>query len=142
MQITIEQVKNESDFAICMAIRMEVFVFEQGVKAEDEWDAHDKESAHFFVRVDGKPAATARLREQDGIAKIERMAVREAMRGKHIGEALLQHVMEAARAQGFARARISAQTQAIPFYEKLGFAAQGEKYIEAGIPHYAMERAL
>lgn len=142
MQVVIEQVKGESDFAICMAIRMEVFVFEQNVPAEEEWDAFDKTSTHFFARVDGKPAATARLREADGVAKIERMAVRGAYRGQHVGEKLLQHVLGHARNAGFKAARVSAQTHAIPFYEKLAFAVTSDEYMEAGIPHKMMERKL
>lgn len=142
MQVTVEHVKNESDFAICMAIRMEVFVFEQDVPAEEEWDAHDKEATHFFARVEGKPAATARLRTVDGMAKLERMAVRKAYRGQHVGDTLLNHVLEHARGLGLQRARLSAQTHAIPFYEKLGFAVTSDEYMEAGIPHKAMERDL
>jgi len=142
MEITVQQVTDQSDFAICMAIRMEVFVFEQEVPAEEEWDAYDRTSTHFFARADGKPVATARLRDLDGIAKIERMAVRQAYRGKGVGDVLLQRVMDTAREQGFTAARISAQTHAIAFYEKLGFAVTSEEYMEAGIPHKAMERAL
>lgn len=142
MQITVEEVTGQSDFAICMAIRMEVFVFEQDVPAEEEWDAFDRTSQHFFARADGKPVATARLRELKGVAKIERMAVRKDYRGKGVGDALLEKVMDAARAKGFKKALLSAQDHAIVFYEKLGFKVSGEGYMEAGIPHHAMEREL
>lgn len=142
MQVTVEEVTQDCDFAICMAIRMDVFVFEQSVPAEEEWDAYDKEARHFFARVDGRPAATARLRAVEGAAKIERMAVRRDFRGKGVGEKLMEYVMEAARAGGMEKVVISAQTHAVPFYEKLGFAAHGDEYMEAGIPHYAMARAL
>ena len=142
MQITVEEVTGQSDFAICMAIRMEVFVFEQNVPAEEEWDAFDRTSQHFFARADGKPVATARLRDLDGVAKIERMAVRKDYRGKGVGDALLEKVMEVARAKGFQKALISAQSYAVPFYEKLGFKVTSEEYTEAGIPHHAMERDL
>lgn len=142
MQVVIEQVKQEADFAICMAIRMEVFVFEQNVPAEIEWDAFDKSSTHFFARVDGKPAATARLRAHDGIAKIERMAVRRDYRSTGVGKKLLQHVMQYAKNQGFSKAFLSAQSHAVPFYEKLGFKAEGDEYMEAGIPHFAMRTSL
>ncbi len=142
MQVTVEEVISQSDFAICMAIRMEVFVFEQDVPADIEWDAFDRTSTHFFARADGKPVATARLRDDAGIAKIERMAVRKDYRGKGVGDALITKVMEHAKAKGFAKAFLSAQDHAIPFYEKLGFSVLGEGYMEAGIPHHAMERAL
>lgn len=142
MHITAEQVVSESDFAICMAIRMEVFVFEQNVPAEEEWDAFDKTSIHFFARADGKPVATARLRPLEGLAKIERMAVRKQFRGQGVGDALLLKVMETAREQGHTRARLSAQTHAVPFYEKLGFQVVSDEYMEAGIPHKLMERDL
>lgn len=142
MQVTVEEVTNQSDFAICMAIRMEVFVFEQDVPADVEWDAFDRTSTHFFARAEGKPVATARLREEKGIAKIERMAVRKDYRGKGVGDTLLNRVMDSAKAKGLTRARVSAQDHAVPFYEKLGFAVTGDGYMEAGIPHHAMERAL
>lgn len=142
MQVTVEVVTNQSDFAICMAIRMEVFVFEQDVPADVEWDAFDRTSTHFFARAEGKPVATARLREEKGIAKIERMAVRKDYRGKGVGDALLNRVMDSAKAKGLTRARVSAQTHAVPFYEKLGFAVVSDEYMEAGIPHHAMERDL
>ena len=143
MQVTVEKVDSQADFAICMAIRMEVFVFEQNVPADVEWDAHDREATHFYARADGKPAATARLRDAgEGIAKIERMAVLRQHRGKHVGEVLLQHVMGHARAQGFTQVKISAQSHAISFYERLGFTVTSDEYIEAGIPHKAMEKLL
>lgn len=142
MQITVEEVTNQSDFAICMAIRMEVFVFEQDVPADIEWDAFDRTSTHFFARADGKPVATARLRDENGIAKIERMAVRKDYRGKGVGDALLNRVMETAKNKGLPKARLSAQTHAVPFYEKLGFEVVSDEYMEAGIPHRAMERVL
>jgi predicted GNAT family N-acyltransferase len=142
MQIVIEQATQESDFAICMAIRMEIFVFEQNVPAEEEWDGYDKTSTHFFARVDGKPTATARLRDTDGIARIERMAVRQNARRTGVGKHLLQHLMDYAKKQGFKQAFISAQTHAVPFYEKLGFKSEGEEYMESGIPHFAMRTTL
>ena len=142
MQVTVEEVISQSDFAICMAIRMEVFVFEQDVPADIEWDAFDRTSTHFFARADGKPVATARLRDDNGIAKIERMAVRKDYRGKGVGDAMLLHVMEHARTKNYKEARLSAQDHAIPFYEKLGFKVTGEGYMEAGIPHHAMAREL
>lgn len=142
MQVTVEEVTGQSDFAICMAIRMEVFVFEQDVPADIEWDAFDRTSTHFFARADGKPVATARLREEKGIARIERMAVRKDYRGKHVGDALITHVMAHAKAKGFSKTAISAQDHAIPFYEKLGFTVCSDAYMEAGIPHHGMERDL
>lgn len=142
MQISVDKVILEADFAICMALRMEVFVFEQNVPAEEEWDAHDKECTHFIARVDGRPAATARWRVVDGIAKIERMAVRQVNRGQGVGDALLTAAMDDARAKGFTHAKLSAQTHAIPFYEKLGFRVTSDEYMEAGIPHKMMAREL
>ena len=63
MSITIREMKDGSDFAICMAIRMEVFVREQGVPLDIEMDAHDATSTHYIAALDGAPAATARTRE-------------------------------------------------------------------------------
>jgi predicted GNAT family N-acyltransferase len=137
-----KKVTDAPDFAICMAIRMQVFVLEQGVAESEEWDGLDEGAEHFLL-TDAAPVGTARLRYVDGKAKIERVAVLPSHRGKGAGSALMQCVLEHIRAQAkVSTVVLSGQTQAMRFYESLGFKSAGGEYMEAGIPHYRMELAL
>ncbi len=143
MPITIKEATDGSDFAICMAIRMEVFVREQGVSLDEEMDTHDQAATHYIAREDGAPIGTARTRVEEGSGRIERVAVRAAHRGSGAGAALMTHCI--ARLKNHpqvTRIVISAQTQARAFYEKLGFVAEGEEYQDAGIAHYRMVLGL
>ncbi|MCU0810281.1 MAG: GNAT family N-acetyltransferase [Thiobacillaceae bacterium] len=118
-------------------IRRAVFIEEQGVPEELEWDDEDAGAIHLLaVDADGTPIGCARLLP-DG--HIGRMAVLQSWRRKGVGRALLHKALEVARAQGHAIVRLSAQTHAAGFYRRHGFIAQGHGYLEAGIPHLAME---
>ena len=122
------------------AIRRAVFIDEQGVPEDLEWDEHDGASVHFLaVANDGTPLGCARLLP-DG--HIGRMAVLPDWRGRGVGRALLAAVVEAARRRGHTTLRLSSQTHAAGFYTRAGFAAEGAEYDEAGIPHVAMQRRL
>lgn len=139
MSSVIREVKDGSDFAIAMAIRMEVFVREQGVPLEREMDDLDQTATHYLATKEGAPAAVARTRVADGVGYIERVAVRKEHRGSGIGQELMQHLI--ARLRNHPQAKtiaISAQEQALPFYEKLGFVAEGDTYLDADIPHRKM----
>lgn len=120
------------------AIRLEVFVQEQGVPAELEMDAMDALCLH-AVAYDaaGTPVATGRLLP-DG--HIGRMAVRKESRGSGLGGALLQALMEAAKARGHGHVALSSQSHAAPFYTRHGFVKEGEEFLEAGIAHVNMQR--
>lgn len=118
-------------------IRRKVFIEEQGVPEELEWDDDDAGAIHLLaVDADGTPIGCARLLP-DG--HIGRMAVLQAWRGRGVGKALLQRALELARAEGHASVRLSAQTHAAGFYRRHGFIAEGDGYLEAGIPHLAMK---
>lgn len=126
--------------AILADIRREVFIQEQGVPESLEWDGQDEESVHLLaIDQHGEAAGTVRLLP-DG--HIGRMAVRKAWRGQGIGAALLTRILELAAAQGLSRVVLNAQTSAVGFYQKAGFVIQGNEFLDAGIPHYRMERAL
>ncbi|NRR30280.1 GNAT family N-acetyltransferase [Oxalobacteraceae bacterium] len=118
-------------------IRFEVFVAEQKVPAEIELDDMDAVCLH-AVAYDaaGVPIGTGRLLP-DG--HIGRMAVRKSARGSGIGGALLAALMAQARARGDRQVVLSAQTQAAPFYQRFGFAIDGEEFYEAGIAHIQMQ---
>lgn len=122
-------------------IRHEVFVDEQGVPESMEVDEHDLESIHFlvFLKADNKAIATARLLP-DGY--IGRMAVLKPYRNQSAGSILLETVIETARSKFIDNLILNAQTEARKFYERAGFTADGEEFIEAGIPHIRMTRKL
>lgn len=116
-------------------IRYEVFVLEQGVPLEIEWDDMDPLCVHAVAYDDGRAVATGRLLP-DG--HIGRMAVRGVARGRSIGSAILDALMAQAKARGDRAVILNAQTHAAPFYLRHGFVPEGEEFIEAGIPHVRM----
>ncbi len=125
--------------AIC-PIRIAVFVDEQQVPEDEELDDDDPVSRHFLARdLAGAVVGTARL-TPDG--RIGRMAVDREWRGRGVGAALLTAAVNAAREAGMPELRLSAQTHAIPFYERHGFVAEGPEHDDAGIPHRWMRRTV
>lgn len=125
------------------AIRTAVFVQEQGIPAELEWDAADAVAVHALaVNRLGRAVGTGRLLEHaPGVSKIGRMAVLPMLRGAGVGSALLGALTDAARARGDREVRLHAQASAVGFYRRLGFEAVGAPFEEAGIPHQAMARS-
>ena len=125
-------------------IRKAVFVDEQKIPAEMEWDAADASAVHAVAyNRFGMPLATGRLLEHvPGIAKIGRMAVRRDLRGSRIGQAVLEALMAAARGRGEREVLLHAQMSAAPFYTRAGFAPRGPQFDEAGIAHVEMVRGL
>lgn len=126
------------------AVRTAVFVEEQGIARDDEWDALDDTAVHAVVtNLLGMPVATGRLlREDQGTARIGRMAVDRALRGGGVGRQVVQALEQAARARGDTAVVLGAQRSAEPFYARLGYAPYGEPYEEVGIPHIGMRRRL
>ena len=121
-------------------VRDEVFIREQGVPRELEWDPHDAAASHVLaLDAAGNAIGCGRLLD-DG--HIGRMAVLAAWRGKGVGAALLLRLMEIARESGRRTLALSAQTHALGFYTRFGFAPEGEEFLEAGIPHLRMTRVL
>ncbi len=125
-------------------IRTRVFVQEQRIPAELEWDEADASALHAVVynRLD-QPVATGRLlQSQPGVAKIGRVAVHEVLRGGGSGQLVMQALMDAARARGDTEVMLHAQRSAENFYARLGFVPRGEPFEEVGIPHIEMAAAL
>jgi predicted GNAT family N-acyltransferase len=122
------------------AVRTKVFIEEQSIPESEEWDADDAGADHALARTTaGEPIATGRL-TPDG--RIGRMAVVKPWRGHGVGAAILRHLIERAAARGMRRLSLSAQTYAIPFYARAGFAVSGAEYMECGIPHQNMTMDL
>lgn len=126
------------------AIRREVFIEEQHIPADMEWDSADASCLHALARNRfGTPLATGRLLEHvPGVAKIGRMAVLRPMRGTQIGRRVLEALMAEARRQGYREVLLHAQLAAENFYLRAGFQRRGEPFEEAGIGHVEMVRAL
>lgn len=126
------------------AIRQAVFVDEQKIPAEMEWDEADAGCLHALAcNRFGVPLATGRLLEHvPGVAKIGRMAVLRALRGGRIGRQVLEALMAEARRQGYRELLLHAQLAAEDFYQRAGFARRGAVFEEAGIAHIEMVRTL
>lgn len=126
------------------AVRTAVFIDEQRIPADMEWDADDATAVHAVaLNRFQAPVATGRLLQPEpGVAQIGRMAVHQAVRGTRVGRQVLDALMDAARARGDREVRLNAQTSAQAFYAGAGFAPHGEVFDEAGIPHVAMRRTL
>jgi predicted GNAT family N-acyltransferase len=120
------------------ALRREVFVWEQKVPEEEENDADDLTATHFVAIADGEVVGTLRLIDKPEHVKIGRVAVRQAFRGQGIAKLLIEHAMEYARTKGRDRFYLTAQSDKLSMYQKLGFAAFGPEFIDGGMPHRAM----
>ncbi|MEP6941465.1 MAG: GNAT family N-acetyltransferase [Betaproteobacteria bacterium] len=130
----------ERDMDALKDLRRAVFVVEQDVPEVLEWDGVDGDCRHAIAEDDtGRVIGCARLLV-DG--HIGRVAVLADWRGKGVGDALMRHMIALARSLGHHRVMLNAQTHALRFYERHGFAAVGDEYDDAGIAHRAMERVL
>lgn len=127
------------DIATCRALRRAVFIEEQGVSEADEVDGLDDRAIHLLATLDGAPVGCARLLVQGGTGKVGRVCVLAQARGTGLGAALMRAAVEEFRKlPGVKQVKLGAQTHALGFYERLGFAAFGPEYMDAGIPHRDM----
>ncbi|RZJ20698.1 MAG: YbgC/FadM family acyl-CoA thioesterase [Haliea sp.] len=126
------------------AIRTAVFVEEQGIPLDMEWDEADKTAVHAVAYNGlGQPIGTGRLLQHaPGSAKIGRMAVNRVLRGSSLGRELLKALVAEAEGRGDTEVLLHAQRSAEGFYARLGFAPRGEPFDEVDIPHIEMVRAL
>lgn len=116
-------------------IRELVFISEQNIPEQDEWDNQDAISQHFVVYDQNQPIATARLLANNSVGRV---AVLKTYRGQGIGRLIMLEIIAYAQAQKRPSLQLSSQVHAISFYEKLGFSIQGDEYDECGIPHIEM----
>ncbi|MFJ9828428.1 GNAT family N-acetyltransferase [Streptomyces sp. NPDC101160] len=149
----VREAVRHDDRDACFAVRREVFVEEQGVPQEIEYDTYDETAVHVLaIRADGVPLGTGRLLfgadavgktgADPSVGSLGRLAVSKAARGLGVGAALVRAIEDAARERGLAAVDLHAQTQALGFYERLGYAAYGPEFPDAGMPHRAMRRVL
>lgn len=120
------------------ALRTKVFVEEQGVPPELEWDGLDEHAYHVMAYSPARePIGTGRLLQT---GQIGRIAVLKEWRGKGVGKALLAMLLVIANKMGYDEVKLHAQTRVLDFYLRWGFVPQGEQFMEAGIPHILMTR--
>ncbi len=136
---TIVEARFDRDRKQIMKVRYSVFVEEQGVPVELEQDEKDPGCLHALLLVNGMPTGTGRL-ESDG--HIGRVAVLKGYRGNGAGRRVVAFLEARARERGLRRVYLGAQVQAIPFYEKQGYRCGGPEFMDAGIPHRHMYKAI
>lgn len=127
--------------ALCnaaFAVRREVFVYEQSVPEELEHDIDDFTALHFVAVLEGEVVGTLRVLNKPEHAKIGRVAVLRRWRGRGVAKAMIIEAMDFVRQTGQHRFYLTAQTDKLGMYEKLGFTAFGEVFDDAGMPHRAM----
>ena len=140
MDFTIHPVSWHDAEPLLRSVREAVFMREQGVPAELEWDGLDETCEHVLALSNaGLAIGCGRILPN---AHIGRIAVLPEWRGKKVGTAVLQGLLAYAASRHYPEVDIDAQVQALPFYERLGFVAEGEVFMDAGIPHRKMRLTL
>lgn len=137
------EIAETDDLVTCRRLRRIVFIDEQGVSEADEIDDRDGEAIHLLATDGGRPVGTARLLIEGETGKIGRVCVLQEARGTGLGAALIRAGVERLRqVPGVAKVKLGAQVHALGFYERLGFAAYGPVYDDAGIDHRDMVLVL
>jgi predicted GNAT family N-acyltransferase len=131
---------SDDDRLAAYCVRSIVFVGEQACPFRDEFDGLDADAIHVLGVQEGEPVAAARIRDVDGWAKLERIAVLPHLRGRGAGHALVEFLLETARSAGFRRFKMHAQLHLEAFYTQHGFVRDGGVFREAGIEHVKMVR--
>jgi predicted GNAT family N-acyltransferase len=140
--IEVRPTRDEAEVAAALALREEVFCGEQGVSLAEERDGRDEEALHVVVVDDGVVVGTCRLLVEGTTVKLGRMAVSRTRRGLGLARALITEAEARARALGGERIVLAAQLSAQPLYDRAGYAAFGEVFLDAGIEHVMMAKAL
>ncbi|TQR20198.1 GNAT family N-acetyltransferase [Psychrobacillus vulpis] len=134
-------VGTEKEYQDAIFIRRKVFVEEQDVPLHLELDEFDQDAKHFVAYDGDTPFGAGRIRTiEPSIGKIERVCILPSYRGKNHGNLMMQCMEDHAQANGFQKLKLNAQSHAIPFYEKRNYTITSPEFLEAGIPHRAMEK--
>ncbi|GGK71959.1 GNAT family N-acetyltransferase [Rufibacter glacialis] len=140
MTVSAHRITDPQEQAQAFKIREQVFVQEQNVPAEAEYDEHEPTATHYLATVDGQPVGTARWRETDKGIKLERFAVLAQYRNKQVGSFLLKKIMEdlTGALKPGQQVYMHAQLHAVPFYLRHSFSTVGDLFTECDIEHYKM----
>ncbi|MFC5269576.1 GNAT family N-acetyltransferase [Adhaeribacter terreus] len=137
--VSVQKTANKQDLETVFNIRQKVFVEEQNVSPEEEYDEFEETAAHYLASYNGEPAGVARWRETENGVKLERFAVLENFRNKEVGGHILKRVLQDVKAAHPDKTvYLHAQLKAIPFYERHGFQKVGEQFSECDIEHFKM----
>lgn len=131
--------KTHPDFRHVAAIRRQVFIEEQAVPEEEEWDEMDAAAKHLLARIDGKPVGTLRFYDDGGWLRVGRVAVLPEYRAFGLGGRMVAKCLEISMEMGFSKSYLNAQSDKTGFYHKFGYREVGDEFTEAGIPHRRME---
>jgi predicted GNAT family N-acyltransferase len=134
--------RGAAEVRAALDLRHEVFVVEQHVPVAEEYDEHDDTALHLVAVEDGRIVATARVVMEGETAKLGRVAVARSARRRGIASRLIALGETEARDRGARRLALAAQTGALALYERAGYTAYGERFLDAGIEHLMMEKAL
>lgn len=140
--IEVRPTRDDSEVAAALVLREEVFVGEQGVSLAEERDGRDEEALHLVVVDDGVVVATCRLLVEGTTVKLGRMAVSRTRRGLGLARALITEAEARARELGAERMVLAAQLSAQALYDRAGYDAYGDVFLDAGIEHVMMAKTL
>lgn len=140
MQVMI--VTNEKEYRDAVTVRRKVFVDEQHVPEDLEWDNFEETATHFVAYEDEQAVGAGRCRVIEGRCKIERICVLPSHRKKSIGKAIMGKIEQFARDQRWSELKLHSQTHAEKFYKQLGYETTSGEFLDAGIPHVAMKKSL
>lgn len=142
-QYNLRLASSPDDIKAIRSVRHQVFVIEQGVDEALEWADEDADYIYVLARdEDQVPIGTGRVLVQSNVATIGRMAILKDWRHHGVGSAILNRLMKIAKSDGAKTFALSAQLQAIEFYQSQGFIAEGDVYLDAGIEHRKMTMSL
>jgi predicted GNAT family N-acyltransferase len=137
--IELRRVNNEQDLKAAHRIREQVFVHEQNVPRDAEYDAHEEVARHYLAICDGEPCGAARWRITTDGVKLERFAVLQPFRNKNVGAKILEAVLEDVQEEhAEKKVYLNAQLPAVNFYKRHGFVTEGAMFTECAIEHYKM----
>lgn len=135
----------EDDLKQAFEIRKAVFVEEQGVPLQDEFDEFDTlngQCEHLLAYYKERPVGVGRLRFVDGFGKLERICILPTYRKVGLGKVIIQALEELAKEKGVSKVKLHGQTHAEGFYQKLGYETSSAVFMEDGIPHILMTKEL
>ena len=136
-KLRIRFTKNKEEIDQSLKIRKRVFVEEQKVEPEIEFDGLDSKAKHVLVFLDKKPIGCARVRKNKCV-KLERIAILKEYRNKGFGRQLMEYLVNYCENKGYSEICLHSQMYIVDFYKKCGFKPRGKTFLEAGIKHIEM----